>query len=151
MEMEKTMKTLVTILAVVTMTMFSVQAMAVDINGGSSWGGWTLQGASNSLGIYGSGTTSNPYNVYTSVFTYTDNPITGNPSGGAGQGAAGIFGGGFGNGDTVVGIGVQMLGSESVASFLPTLKFDINNDSYRVMLQTEMEKSFLNGIFCGHF
>lgn len=125
------MKRAYVVMAAMLLLGLSGAAMAVDINGGLSWGGWTLRGSSNDLGIYGRGTTDNPYGVYTTVFTYNNDPITGSPTGGSGQGAVGIFGGGFASGDIVIGVGVKMLAGESVSSFLPTLKFDLGNDSYK--------------------
>jgi hypothetical protein len=126
--MRKTFRTTTAILLALGAS--ALTASAIDINGGSSWGGWTLQGRSDASGIYGAGPTANPYNVYTTVFTYSGNPVTGSPAGGSGQGAAGVFGGGFQAGDVVIGVGVDMLAGQSVANFLPTLKFDIANNSY---------------------
>ena len=45
---------------------------------------------SDALGIYGKYSTANPYNIYTTVFAYSGNPVTGSPAGGAGQAAAGV-------------------------------------------------------------
>jgi len=104
----------------------SASAMAVDINGGSSWGGWTLQGPSDAAGIYGTGSPANPYNVYTTVFTYGGETATGSPTGGGG-GASGFDG--FNSGDLVLGVGIDMLGGESVSGSR-TLRIDLGNDSY---------------------
>ena len=100
-------------------------AVAQDVNGGSSWGGWTLQGASNSLGIYGTGQTANPYNVYTSVFSYSGQTATGGTGGGGGTSGFG----GFSAGDTILGVGIKMLGGEAVGASR-TLRIDLGNNSY---------------------
>jgi MYXO-CTERM domain-containing protein len=102
------------------------QAALIDINGGSSWGGWTLQGRSDAAGIYGTGSNANPYNVYTTVFTYNGETATGSPTGGGG-GATGF--GGFDIGDTVLGVGIEMLGGETVSGSR-TLRIDLDNNSY---------------------
>jgi hypothetical protein len=101
-------------------------AAPIDINGGSSWGGWTLQGRSDAAGIYGTGSNANPYNVYTTVFAYNGETATGSPTGGGG-GATGF--GGFEIGDTVLGVGIAMIGGESVSGGR-TLRIDLGNNSY---------------------
>ena len=102
------------------------QAAPIDINGGSSWGGWTLQGRSDATGIYGTGSAANPYNVYTTVFTYNGETATGGATGGGG-GLTGF--GGFETGDTVLGVGIAMLGGETVSGSR-TLRIDLGNNSY---------------------
>jgi hypothetical protein len=128
------MKNTLAMVAMVAMVASSGAAMATDVNGGISWGGWTLQGRSDVLGIYGSGVTTNPYNVYTTVFIYDDNPVTGSPVGGGG--VVGGFGSGFGNGDHILGVGIDMLGGESLDGKTYTLKIDIGNDSYTASTTT---------------
>ena len=46
----------------------SASAGVIDINGGTSWGGWSLYGQSNDLGIYGRGNAANVYEIYTTQF-----------------------------------------------------------------------------------
>jgi MYXO-CTERM domain-containing protein len=101
-------------------------AAPIDINGGSSWGGWTLHGRSDATGIYGTGPASNPYNVYTTVFAYNGETATGGVTGGGG-GLTGF--GGFETGDTVLGVGIAMLGGETVSGGR-TLRIDLGNNSY---------------------
>jgi hypothetical protein len=103
-------------------------AATIDINGGSSWGGWTLQGTSQTAGIWASGATTGPYNVYTSVFSYSTNTVTGSPTGGGGT--VGGFGAGFVNGDKILGIGVDA-GSLTIPTTVYTLKLDFGNNSYQ--------------------
>jgi hypothetical protein len=42
----------------------------VDINGGLSWNGWTSRGFSVQLGVYGSGGTSEVYEIYMTSFAF---------------------------------------------------------------------------------
>lgn len=56
---------------------------AVDINGGSSWGGWNHRGNSRDVGIWGARSTTRSYEIYTTVFTFGDDAITGGWTGGA--------------------------------------------------------------------
>jgi hypothetical protein len=95
------------------------RAAGIDINGGSSWGGWDYRGQSNQLGIWGSGSTTRSFDIYTSVFTFADNVITGGTqvrASGAPLGfAPGPFStGAFANGNRIFGFGVQMNGAASV-------------------------------------
>lgn len=83
-------------------------------------------GKPDATGIYGTGSAANPYNVYTTVFTYSGETATGGATGGGG-GANGF--GGFEIGDTVLGVGIAMLGGESVSGSR-TLRIDLGNDSY---------------------
>lgn len=111
------------------------QAALIDINGGSSWGGWTGVGASNTLGVYGSGSTTAVYDVYRTVFAFNNNSVSGGAIGGGPTGGATGFGtgafstGAFANGNTILGIGVDANGG-SVSGFTPTVRFDLDDDSY---------------------
>ena len=119
----------------------------VDINGGLSWNGWQSRGFSNQLGVYGSGGTSEVYEVYTTTFAFNkaSNTITGNPVQAVAPAPTGFssgrlaptpFGqvavsaGAFANGNTILGVGVRVVSGGSVAGFKPTLRFDLDNDSY---------------------
>ena len=44
-------------------------AAPVDIDGGASWGGWTYQGNATDVGLWGSGSTTRSYDLYTAAFT----------------------------------------------------------------------------------
>lgn len=104
-------------------------ARAQDINGGASWSGWTLVGRSDQLGVYGSGSATTVYNVYRTLFTFMNNAVTGSPTGDSrGFGAGTYSPGAFANGNTILGIGVQCVGPCTLTT--PTLKFDLDNDSY---------------------
>jgi hypothetical protein len=97
-------------------------AGAVDINGGLTWGGWTNVGNSRDVGIWGSGSTTRSFDIYTSVFTFNNNTI--DPSAvqvraappavaPAGFGAGPYSNGAFANGHTILGIGLDMNGLAS--------------------------------------
>ena len=106
----------------------SARRVPLAINGGSSWEGWTLQGASNKLGIYGSGSTDDVYNIYTTVFTFDNHAVSGKPAGSAGFAPGAHSVGAFANGHTVLGIGIERTSGSPIAT--PTIKFDVGNDSY---------------------
>lgn len=48
----------------------SPEVIPVDINGGSSWNGWTSRGMSTDQGIWASGSTTYTYEIYTTLFVY---------------------------------------------------------------------------------
>ncbi|MCO4097794.1 MAG: PEP-CTERM sorting domain-containing protein [Gemmatimonas sp.] len=110
------------------------QARAQDINGGSSWSGWNLVGRSDQLGVYGAGSTATVYKVYRTLFSFMNNGVSGSPTGGGPTGGATGFGtgtfssGAFANGNTVLGIGIECVGPCTLSK--PTIKFDLDNDSY---------------------
>ncbi|QDU96590.1 FecR domain-containing protein [Lignipirellula cremea] len=103
--------------------------IAPAINGGSSWEGWTLQGVSNQLGIYGSGSTTDVYKVYTTVFRFDNHTVSGSAVGSDGFAPGKFSGGAFANGNTILGIGVERVSGSPIA--VPTVKFDLDNDSYK--------------------
>lgn len=109
----------------------------VQINGGSSWGGWTSAGQSNQLGVYGSGSSTAVYEVYTTVFNFNNHSVSGGAVGGGPTGGTTGFGtgafstGAFANGNTILGIGVKVLSGGSVTGFTPTVRFDLNSNDYQ--------------------
>ena len=108
-----------------------------DINGGTSWGGWTSNGLSNQLGVYGSGSTTAVYEVYSTVFSFNNHSVSGGPVGGGPTGGATGFGtgafstGAFANGNTILGLGVRVVSGGSISTFTPTVRFDRDSDSYQ--------------------
>jgi hypothetical protein len=110
---------------------------AVDINGGLSWGGWTSVGLSNQLGVYGSGSSTSVYEVYTTSFAFNGNSVSGGGLGGGPTGGATGFGtgafssGAFGTGNIILGIGVRAVSGDSITGFTPTIRFDLDGDSYQ--------------------
>jgi hypothetical protein len=115
----------------------ALTASAVSIDGGSSWGGWTSVGQSNQLGVYGSGSTTDVYEIYTSAFTFNNNSVSGGAVGGGPTGGPTGFGtgafstGAFANGDRILGIGVRAISGGSITGFTPTVRFDLDGDSYK--------------------
>ena len=114
----------------------SSQAAPIDINGGSSWGGWTSVGQSNQLGVYGSGSASTVYDIYTTAFAFNNNTVAGSGAvGGGSTGGATGFGtgafstGAFANGNRILGIGVDTNGG--TVGGTRTVRFDLDADSYK--------------------
>ena len=113
-------------------------AAPVDINGGTSWGGWTSKGQSNQLGVYGGGSEAALYEVYTTAFSFDNNSVAGSgavgggPTGGATGFGTGTYSmGAFANGARMLGIGVRVISGGSIAGFTPTVRFDLDSDSYK--------------------
>lgn len=110
---------------------------APDINGGTSWNGWTSEGLSNQLGVYGSGSSSVVYEVYSTVFSFNNDSVSGGAIGGGPTGGATGFGtgsftsGAFANGNTILGVGVRVVSGGSITGFTPTVRFDRDADSFK--------------------
>jgi hypothetical protein len=103
----------------------------VDINGGLSWNGWQLNGTSNTLGIYGGGSTDNVFEVYTTLFTFNGNSVTGNPTGSANLLAGAYSAGSFANGNRILGVGIRRIsGAGLVGNGAGIVRFDVANDSF---------------------
>lgn len=109
-------------------------ATSLDINGGTSWGGWNSAGNALTDGIWARGGTAaiGDYEIYTTSFYYDSSVhnVTGSP-----VGNSSFAGTGFQNGSVVVGVGIRMV-NPGTYNFLsntgvPTLKFDPNNNSYQ--------------------
>lgn len=115
----------------------AVTASAVSIDGGTSWTGWTSEGKSNELGVYGSGLSTDVYEIYTSAFSFNNHSVSGGAVGGGPTGGATGFGtgafstGAFANGNRILGIGVREISGGSITGFTPTVRFDLDNDSYQ--------------------
>ncbi|MCX5651032.1 MAG: hypothetical protein NTU45_06530 [Planctomycetota bacterium] len=90
----------------------TVAEAGVDINGGASWGGWSSRGNSLQTGVWAGQSTTRSYDIYTTVFTFNNDTVSGSPIQ-AGNGprdfAAGAYSpGAFSNGNTILGIGYKM-------------------------------------------
>lgn len=114
-------------------------AANVSLNGGSSWIGWTSRGQSNQLGVYGSGTTTDVYEVYSTIFSFdnhsvdkTGGAVGGGPTGGStGFGTGAFSTGAFANGNRILGIGVRRISGAALSTSVQTIRFDLDGDSYR--------------------
>lgn len=110
----------------------SAQA-SIDTNGGASWGGWTSYGLSNSAGIYGTGTTTTEYEIYQTVFTFTDNVLSLDTGYSGDSFTAGLVGGAnqagqFANGNLIYGLGIRRV-SGTAAYGGATVFFDTGNNT----------------------
>lgn len=104
---------------------------SVVIDGGLSWKGWTSYGTSDTLGIYGAGSTANRYEVFTTEFTFDGHTVTGSPAGSAGLGAGAYSGGAFQKGNRMLGLGVRWISGAEVRGGVDTIvRFDFNANSY---------------------
>lgn len=98
----------------------------VDINGGSSWRGWTSMGNSRTTGMWVKGSTTRDYNIYSTLFTLEASQTTGsnrlgNGSAGTGTGYTGdtqssLFSGSWKAGDRIVGVGLQYSGAARLST-----------------------------------
>lgn len=90
----------------------------IDINGGTSWGGWNARGSSFSNGIWAGGSTTRSSDLHTTVFTFNNGSVAGSPTQ-LGNGPRGFSAGvnspgAFQNGNVIFGLGLQMTGGEIV-------------------------------------
>jgi hypothetical protein len=109
------------VLAIAMAAVGTSNAAPIDINGGTSWGGWDSRGNSTDVGIYGQGSMTRTYGLYTSVFTFNNNTFDSSTGGvqvkassaptGFAEGA--FSAGAFANGHTILGIGLDLNGLDS--------------------------------------
>jgi len=98
----------------------------VDINGGSSWNGWTSVANSRTAGVWVRGSTTRDYNIYSTTFTLDAAQTVGGSraaDGSSGTGTAytgdsqaSLFSGSWMAGDRILGVGLQYSGSARLAS-----------------------------------
>jgi hypothetical protein len=98
----------------------------VDINGGTSWNGWTSVGNSRTAGMWVQGSTTRDYNIYSALFTLEEGQTVGGSrvsdgAGGTGTAYTGdtqasLFSGSWKAGDRIVGVGLQYSGAASLAT-----------------------------------
>ena len=104
---------------------------SVIIDGGLAWQGWTSYGISNSLGVYGGGSTANQYEIYTTQFIFDNHSVTGSPTGSSGLAAGAYSTGAFRNGNRMFGIGVRWISGAEVRGSADTIvRFDFDNNGY---------------------
>jgi len=112
-------------------------ATPIDINGGSSWGGWSLRGNSLDVGIWGSGDTTRSYDIYTTIFTATNIAFDSSTGGTQVRNAGSPIGfgnnsrttGSFLNGNQILGVGLKFNGSASSVS-QTFLHFGIGSNNF---------------------
>ena len=110
----KTTPTLRIVSLAASLAVAGAASASIDINGGLSWNGWQLNGTSNTLGIYGGGSTDNVYEVYTTLFTFNGNSVTGSPAGSANLLAGAYSTGSFANGNRILGVGIRRISGAGV-------------------------------------
>jgi hypothetical protein len=127
----------IAVLCVAVGILFGGAAQAASIDGGATWNGWTSVGQSDQLGVYGSGSSTAVYEVYTTTFLFNNNSVSGSAVGGGPTGGATGFGtgafstGAFANDNTILGIGVRVVSGGSITGSTPTVRFDLDADSYQ--------------------
>ena len=104
----------------------TVHGGVIDINGGSSWGGWTNMGNSRTAGMWAQGSTTRDYNVYSTLFTLEaaqtvggtrlSEGSVGSGTGYAGDTQASLFSGSWQAGDSILGVGLQYTGAARLAT-----------------------------------
>jgi hypothetical protein len=128
-----------TVVAVVLLALtIAVPSHAIDINGGSSWSGWDHRGNSLDVGIWGAGSTTRSYELYTTTFTFNDNTFDSSTGGTQVRAdgapldfAAGTYSpGAFANGNTIFGIGLDLNGSANTNG-KTFVSFGLGGDDFR--------------------
>jgi hypothetical protein len=94
---------------------------SVDINGGTSWGGWNAVGTAQTSGIWLRGATNRTFNIYQTAFTLDAGQTVGGArladgaagdgSGYTGDSAGSLFSGSWQAGDRILGFGIQYTGA----------------------------------------
>jgi hypothetical protein len=87
-------------------------------------------------GLRATGSTTAPYEVYTTIFTFdsvahvkTGSPLGGGPTGGStGFGTSTNSSGAFVTGNRILGVGVRR--DTALPNMIPTVKFDLNSNSF---------------------
>jgi hypothetical protein len=115
----------------------TASASPIVIDGGTSWVGWALRGNSRDVGIWGKDGTTRDFDLYTTVFYFDNNQITGNPvqvkapnaPSGFNQGT--FSQGAFTNGNVILGVGLKMKDNNSRAIGQTFLNFGIGTNNYQ--------------------
>jgi hypothetical protein len=99
----------------------TASAQTVDINGGSSWGGWTSIANGQTSGVWVRGETNRTFDIYRSQFVLQSGQsvggsrladgAAGNGSSYTGDNAGSLFSGSWQAGDRVIGVGIRYTGS----------------------------------------
>jgi hypothetical protein len=102
-------------------------AATVDINGGTSWGGWNAVGNAQTSGVWVLGNTNRTFDIYRSSFvlsssqsvggTRLSDGAAGNGSSYTGDTASSLFSGSWQAGDRIIGIGIGYTGTSRGNTF----------------------------------
>lgn len=102
-------------------------AIPVEINGGTSWGGWNAVGNAQTSGVWVLGDTNRTFDIYRSSFvlsssqsvggTRLSDGATGNGSSYTGDTASSLFSGSWQAGDRIIGIGIGYTGTSRGNTF----------------------------------
>ena len=139
----------------------TASASPIVIDGGSSWVGWSLRGNSRDVGIWGAGSTTRNYDLYTTVFYFDNNQITGNPvqvkasSAPSGFNQGTFSQGAFTNGNVILGIGLKMkdnIGASGTASALGQtfVNFGIGTNNYQAASSLGGTDGRTDNVMWGH-
>jgi hypothetical protein len=117
----ESMKNLITISALALAASVGSAFAGVDINGGSSWGGWNSAATGQTNGVWVLGSTNRTFDIYRSVFvlsasqtvggTRLADGAVGNGTSYSGDTASSLFSNSWQAGDRIVGIGIAYSGS----------------------------------------
>lgn len=98
----------------------------VDINGGTSWSGWTSVGNSRTAGMWVKGSTTRDYDIYSTEFTLDAaqtvngsriaDGAAGTGSGYTGDSQASLFSGSWRAGDRIIGVGLRYSGTSRLST-----------------------------------
>jgi hypothetical protein len=99
----------------------TASAQVVDINGGSSWSGWSSISNSQTAGVWVRGQTDRTFNIFRTQFTLNASQSVGGSRladgsvgdgvGYSGDDASSLFTGAWQAGDRIIGVGIQYTGS----------------------------------------
>ena len=115
----------------------AASAQTVDLNGGSSWNGWSSVGNSQTSGIWVLGSTSRTYNIYSTSFVLNASQT----ASGTGNNTASLFSNSWQAGDRIVGMGIQYTGSSRGNQFF------FHTDTGAVNIQAASSFGAGNGVY----
>jgi len=92
----------------------TVHGGVIDLNGGTSWGGWTSVGNSQTAGMWVRGSTSRSYDIYSTQFTLESSQAVDGSA--TGDTAASLFTGSWMAGDRILGVGFRYSDASRLAT-----------------------------------
>jgi|688.fasta_scaffold53954_4 hypothetical protein len=109
----------------------------IDLNGGSSWGGWNYVGNSQTSGLWVKGATNRTYDIYSTSFVLSASQT----ASGTGNDTASLFSGSWQAGDRIIGMGIQYTGSSRGNQFF------FHTDTGAVNIQAASSFGATNGVY----